>query len=865
MKSLEIRKKFFDYFVKNGHTRVESSSLIPAEDPTLLFANAGMNQFKDVFLGKEKRSYTRATSIQKCVRAGGKHNDLDNVGFTRRHLTFFEMMGNFSFGDYFKEDAIKFGWEFLTAELGLPGEKLYVTVFKKDDEAYDIWHTQIGLPKERIVRLGAADNFWQMGDTGPCGPCSEIYLDQGPKLGCGQKSCTAGCDCGRYLEIWNLVFMQFNRQPDGTDMPLKQTGVDTGMGLERLCVVMQDVDSVYGTDLFQPIIKRIEQLSGVSYDKTNEKDKAPFHVLADHIRSTALIITDGCSPSNEGRGYVLRKIIRRAALFAQKLSDKNFFPQLVDALIEAMGDIYPDLITRRDIVVSVLNSEIEQFAANLTRGQAILEKYFAQNQKSQTVGGQQAFKLYDTFGFPIELIKIMAHERGFSVDEKGFEEQMEQQRQQSGKKKAAQADINLPDDITTQFLGYEKLEAETNVSALICGNELVEQAPATQECWVITPESPFFVECGGQVGDQGWIEVGDTQAEVRGLKKIGSAIAAKITVPADLRVGSKVRCVVDKRARLNTMKNHTATHLLQSALMQLLGKQIKQSGSLVAPDYLRFDFTYHENLSLETIREVEAIVNHKIVENLPVTTDISTYSDAIKQGVIAFFGEKYNPENVRIVRVPEFSAELCGGTHVRATGDIGFFKITEVSALSAGNRRVVAVTGPKALELFQDSFETVKQLGQEFKVQAHQVVDAVAKQREQLRQAQSEAKQLCKQLWQAKLPTWLKDEQKVGKIPFLFICLPGTGAGELREIAGALLDKKSGFFFLGGGQDDRGAFVAALSPDHAKTVDMKQFKAWAQDALGVRGGGSATMLQGGGAVCDDSWQAKIAEWLKSQK
>jgi alanyl-tRNA synthetase len=864
MDSAEIRQKFFDFFTQRKHEKVSSSSLIPAQDPTLLFANAGMNQFKDVFLGKEKRSYTRAVSIQKCVRAGGKHNDLDNVGFTKRHLTFFEMMGNFSFGDYFKKEAIEYAWNFLTTDLQLPKDRLHASVFREDDEAYNIWHTVIGLPQERIVRLGEADNFWQMGDTGPCGPCSEIYIDQGKEIGCKKKDCGPGCSCDRFLEIWNLVFMQYDRQPDGTDKPLKQTGVDTGMGLERLCAVVQKKDSVFLTDLFEPLLKKTEQLTGLDYKKQDEKVKAAFHVLADHIRSSSLIIADGGSPSNEGRGYVLRKIIRRAALFAQKLSNKNIFPELVDPLADKLGSIYPELEINREKIKKILTSEIEKFSANLVRGQAILETYFAES-KNKSISGEQTFKLYDTFGFPLELTRIIAGERGFDVDIAGFEKEMEKQREQSGKKQAkSQGELELPADLVTQFTGYQETETTSPIRALIVDNELVDAVPAGTECWVITQRSPFYVECGGQVSDQGFITIAGKQAKVLDLKKFNHAIGAKISAPGEMKVGMSAVQVVDRQLRLNTMKNHTATHLLQAALIQIFGKQIKQSGSLVEPDYLRFDFTYHENLSAEDIKKVEDVVNAKVQENIPVSVTLSTHKAATDRGVIAFFGEKYNPEEVRVIEVPGFSAELCGGTHVRATGDIGCFKITEVSALSAGNRRIFAVTGPKAVELFQENYGLVKKLSQEFKVQPHEVLSAINKQKDQLKVLQAEVKQLKKQAFETQVPTWLSQTEMVGKIPFLFLELPEASGEELKELATHLQKQKPGFYFLISSTDAKSSFMAALSQEFAAMVNLKNFQAWLQENLGIRGGGSAQSLQGGGPRLEKSWQEKIKQWLKSQ-
>ncbi len=864
MKSPEIRQKFFEFFKKRGHEQVPSSSLIPTQDPTLLFANAGMNQFKDLFLDKEKRSYTRAVSIQKCMRAGGKHNDLDNVGFTKRHLTFFEMMGNFSFGDYFKKEAIEYAWDFLTKEMKLPAEKLHATVFTTDDESYDLWLKEIGLPKERIHRLGAKDNFWQMGDTGPCGPCTEIHLDRGPEFGCGK--CDPACDCDRYLEIWNLVFMQFDRQPDGTDVPLKQTGVDTGMGLERLCVAIQNCDSVFETDLFAKLLEKIELISGVNYTKSAPEVKAAFHVLADHSRASALLISDGCAPSNEGRGYVLRKVIRRAALFAQKLTEKELFSRLVPVVVQELGDIYPNLKTDEKLIVKVLESEEKKFSANLVRGQGILSEFFKQNKKSKLITGTQAFKLYDTYGFPLELTVLMAQEEGFTVDQDNFEKEMAKQKAQSGKKDDdPKATVQLDKKITTQFTGYEDLGAATKITALIRDNKVTGQTPAGSSCWVITEKTPFYATSGGQESDSGWVIVHEKKIPVIDVKTFGNAIGLQIKTPVEIKTGDTVILAVDGKRRDAIMKNHTATHMMQAALMNLFGKHIKQSGSLVTPDYLRFDFTYHENLSNAQIKQVEDLVNEKIMENIPLQTTITTHKDATSRGVIAFFGDKYNPESVRVVEIPGFSAELCGGTHVHRTGDIGSFKITEVSALSAGHRRIVAVTGLKALELFQNSFGVMKKLSQEFKVQREAVFDAVEKQKHQLKNLQTEIKKLKKLEWQTKLPEWEKQVAQLNGIPFLFLPLEEYENDQMQQIIKQLMQKKPGFYFLISRVHDKSRFICAVDKQFSKRINLKEFSTLLKEEHGLRGGGSSTLLQGGG----DKFDAKllglaIVEWIKNQ-
>lgn len=859
MTSRELRNKFFTFFVERKHAHIASSPLIPADDPTLLFANAGMNQFKDVFLGKEQRSYKRAVTIQKCIRAGGKHNDLENVGFTQRHLTFFEMMGNFSFGDYFKKEAIRFAWDFLTKEALLPTDKLYASVFRDDQEAYDIWHKEIGVPTERIVRLGEADNFWQMGDVGPCGPCTEIYLDRGAAYGCGKADCAPGCSCDRFMEIWNNVFMQFDRQKNGELLPLKQTGVDTGMGLERLCVAVQKKDSVFDTDIFEPLIKRLDELTGKHYQKADPQTQAAFRVLCDHVRSSSFAIADGALPSNEGRGYVLRKIIRRAALFAQKLGTGPLFVELSKTLIDTMKEFYPELEERRSLIISVLTSEVEKFSQNLVSGQAILAKYLEESAASKIITGSQAFKLYDTYGFPLELTKVIAHEKGYTVDNDGFEKEMEAQRLQSGKKQTTH-EFKINPAITTEFIGYQATEATSPITALIYDDQEVPEVPAGHSCWVITKQSPLYVECGGQISDTATITVGTQTLEVQELKKHNGAILARVTTQQPLKVGDSAHVVVDRTVRLNTMKNHTATHLLQAALMQILGKGVKQSGSLVTPDYLRFDFSYHENVTPEQIVAIEKLVNTKVLENIQVSTTETSYAQAVAQGVIAFFGEKYNPESVRVVAVPGFSAELCGGTHVSRTGDIGVFKITEITALSAGNRRVVAVTGPKALELYQTVYQQAKNLSQEFKVKVDQVGDAFAKQTAQLKLAQQEIKDLKKHVLGHRIPVWLEHTDQVKDIPYLFLELKNTDASELRSIAEELLKKKPGIYAIFAHNDGRVNFAIHCAQSYTSRVNLKSLLEWLK-LQGLTGGGSNLALQGGGQTVDTQLAELIKKWL----
>ena len=864
MKSLEIRKKFFDYFIKSGHQKVDSSSLIPAQDPTLLFTNAGMNQFKDCFLGGEKRSYTTAVTIQKCVRAGGKHNDLDNVGFTKRHLTFFEMMGNFSFGNYFKKEAIPFAWNFLTQDLGIDKNELYVSVYEEDDEAFEIWENIVGVPKERIYRFGKKDNFWQMGDTGPCGPCTEIFVDTRPASARTQLPTQQDFDNGSLLEVWNNVFMQYDRQEDGTLVPLKQTGVDTGMGLERITCVLQNVDNVYETDLFAATLAAIEQLTGITYKTASPDIKAAFNVLADHVRSTSLIIADGGSPSNEGRGYVLRKIIRRAALFAQKLSDKNIFPEVAHAFIQDMSSIYPELGINGKMIVNLLTNEIEQFSNNLVRGQTILQGYFKEQADNKTITGQQAFKLYDTYGFPLEVTILAAQEHGFAVDSEGFHNYMEEQRKLSGKKmKHAEKTVQLPETMTTTFVGYKRTAQESTVTGIIVNEQLQEMVDEGTECWVIIKETPFFASTGGQVDDQGWITAKAAQCAIHGLKKIDKAIAAKIIAPADIMVGDTIAQQVDEPIRKMTMNNHTATHLLQAALIELLGKQVKQSGSVVEPEYLRFDFTYHKNLTIDEITHIENRVNEIIQADIPLDVFETTYKAALEKGAIAIFGEKYNPEQVRVVDVPGFSTELCGGTHVPSTGVIGAFKITDMGALSAGNRRVFAVTGPKAIELMQDNFNTVKVLSQEFKVKPNEVIQAVTKQTEQLQHAHGTIRTLKKELLVYQAQAWKQELEIINGVPFLYKLLYGATSDELKDAIDYLQKNNPGLYVMVSNiSDTASVFYVSVAPQHEQVIDLTTLSGWLQKTAGLRGGGKKGSLQGGGPRVTQDLGAAIKAGLQ---
>lgn len=869
MNSFEIRQKFLNYFEKNGHTLVSSSSLIPTDDPTLLFTNAGMNQFKDCFLGKEKRSYVRATTSQKCVRAGGKHNDLDQVGFTERHLTFFEMLGNFSFGDYFKKEAIQFAWTFLIDDMKLPADKMYASVYKDDQESYDLWHKMIGLPTERIIRLGEADNFWAMGDTGPCGPCTEIYVDRGPTIGCKQASCSPGCSCARYLEIWNNVFMQYNRQADGTLERLSQTGVDTGMGLERLCMVMEGKTNVFETDPLMMVINAIEKITEISYQKSNDDLKGAFRVLADHIRSSALLIADGCSPANDGRGYVLRKIIRRAALFAEKLStDPRLFSKLAQVFIDTMKDVWPELKKGEKLILAVLDNEVDRFAQNLIGGQNILAKYL-QEQKlagSSALTGQQVFKLYDTYGFPPELTELIAKESKFTIDKAGFEAEMKRQQMLSGKKmKEQQAQEFAIDGMVTKFVGYDELSNTSKV-------QFVEKR---DDCiWISTEVSPFFVETGGQVDDSGTVTINGKTFPVIGLKKAGEtfnpAIMVKLPLTAldgkpaqEIKIGDTVVSVVDAKVRPCTVKNHTATHMLQSALIMTLGAHVKQAGSVVHPDYLRFDFSHHQPLTKEEIKCVEDLVNEKIQENIPVEVVHTTMKEAQRRGALMPFGERYNPETVRMIVIGDYSIELCGGTHAPQTGIIGAFKIISESSLATGVRRIVALTGPKSLELYQQTFNSAKHISEQFKVKVEQVVEVVEKQQEQLMQAASTIKQLKKQMMMTQLPVWKEQIKSVGKTNFLYLELEDPSNEELKSVAESLAQHKPGFYVMIGKSSTEKRFSFVAYAHVGSAVDVKAFGAWLKISFDLKGGGNPPVIQGGGAALPEGFKAKIEAWVEA--
>ncbi|MGC9062550.1 alanine--tRNA ligase, partial [Calditerrivibrio sp.] len=700
----DIREKFLKYFEKHGHKIVDSSSLVPQNDPTLLFTNAGMNQFKDLFLGLEKREYNRATTCQKVVRAGGKHNDLENVGRTARHHTFFEMLGNFSFGDYFKKEAIEYAWEFLTKELGLPKEKLFVSIYYDDEEAFEIWNKIIGIPAEKILRRGEKDNFWSMGDTGPCGPCSEIHIDQGPEAGCRKPDCNPDCDCDRHLELWNLVFMQYDRSADGKLTPLPKPSIDTGMGLERITAVCQGKLSNYDTDLIKPIIEFAANLAGKTYGN-NEKDDVSLRVIADHSRSTTFLIADGVIPSNEGRGYVLRRIMRRAMRHGKMLGfDGSFFYKVCEFVVDFMGDHYIELKDKKDYISKMVVFEEKRFSRTLDLGLKLIDELLEKNKDKKEISGSEIFKLYDTYGFPIDLLQDIAEDNGYRLDLIGFDKEMALQQERakkhwvgSGEEKIAEVYKKLS-HLKTEFKGYDNNSLTGKILALVENGEEKQEVQEGKEVDILLEQTPFYPEGGGQQGDTGTIYSKETIAEVKDTKKYGNLIVHKAFVKKGmLKIGETVTAEIDSEKRIATERNHTATHLLHKALQMVLGDHVRQAGSLVNDEKLRFDFSHFEAISKEDIIEIERIVNNIIIKNLSVTKILMPIEEAVKSGAMALFGEKYD-RIVRVVEVKEFSKELCGGCHVRNTGEIGFFRISGEMSVAAGVRRIEAVTGMKAFD-----------------------------------------------------------------------------------------------------------------------------------------------------------------------
>ena len=853
MKSAEIREAFLRFFEEKGHTRVASSSLIPANDPTLLFTNAGMNQFKDCFLGAEKRAYTRAVSSQKCVRAGGKHNDLENVGYTARHHTFFEMLGNFSFGDYFKRDAITFAWTFLTSEqwLNLPKEKLWVTVYATDDEAYDIWTKEVGVPAERMVRIGdnkgapyASDNFWTMGDTGPCGPCTEIFYDHGPDIWGGPPGSPEE-DGDRYIEIWNNVFMQFNRTADGVLHPLPAPSVDTGMGLERVSAVLQHVHSNYEIDLFQNLLAAAAKAIGCSND-----GQASLKVVADHIRSCGFLIADGVLPSNEGRGYVLRRIIRRACRHGNKLGAKgSFFYQIVAALAAEMGEAFPELKSQQAHIERVLKAEEEQFAKTLEQGLRILEQDLAQL-KGDVVPGDVVFKLYDTYGFPMDLTADIARERELTIDEAGFEREMDAQRERARSASAFGMDYNslVKVDSATEFLGYDATEAQGKIIALYKDGQAVDQLGEGEQGVVVLDRTPFYAESGGQVGDTGFLQAGAARFDVRDTTKTGGAFLHHgVVASGALVIGSPVEAKVDADVQHATSLNHSATHLLHEALRQVLGEHVQQKGSLVDSQRLRFDFSHFEALKPEQIKQLEDIVNREVRKNTAVETELTDIETAKAKGAMALFGEKYG-DTVRVLSMGgDFSVELCGGIHAKRTGDISLFKIISEGGVASGVRRIEAVTGAAALAYLNAAEEQVKEAAQLVKGNRDNLIDKLSAVLERNRQLEKQLEQL-----QAKAASAAGDdlsnaavEVKGAKV--LAARLDGQDGKALLALVDQLKNKLGhAVILLGSEHEGKVVLVAGVTKDLSSQLKAGDLMKQAAAAVGGKGGGRPDMAQGGG-------------------
>ena len=839
----QIRQAFLDYFGQQGHQSVASSSLVPSDDPTLLFTNAGMNQFKDVFLGAEQRSYRRAVSSQRCVRAGGKHNDLDNVGYTARHHTFFEMLGNFSFGDYFKTDAIKFAWTFLTKELGLPADKLLVTVYAEDDEAFAIWENEIGLPADKIIRIATSDNFWSMGDTGPCGPCSEIFYDHGAHIWGGPPGSPEE-DGDRFIEIWNLVFMQFNKSADGTMVPLPKPSIDTGMGLERISAILQNVHSNYEIDIFQALIKAAASVVGT--DDLNDKS---LRVIADHIRSCSFLICDGVMPSNEGRGYVLRRIIRRAVRHGYKLGAQDiFFYKLVGALAEQMGEAYPELVDQLPVIEKVLRVEEEQFSKTLERGMNILAQTLTELDGT-VIPGDVVFKLYDTYGFPADLTADVAREQNYTIDEAGFTDAMQAQRARAQQASNFGTDYNETLKIThnTEFTGYDKTQDQANVVEIIVDNQTVETIEAGQQGIIILDNTAFYAESGGQAGDCGSLLSNDTNVfTVTDTKKIANAFSHQGIANATICKGQSLLTVVDSTRRDAIKLNHSATHLLHAALRQLLGDHVSQKGSLVDDDKLRFDFAHFEAITTEQLNTIEQLVNEQVRANHQLNTQLMDLDEAKASGAMALFGEKYD-EKVRVVSMGEFSTELCGGTHVNQTGDIGLFKLTSESGIASGVRRIEAITGATALAYVQQQAQTLQQAANLLKVEPFNVVERIINVQDLFKATEKSLTQAKQKLASQQGSDLVSKIQVINGHNVLVANLPGVEAKALRGMLDELKQKiSSGIIVLGVPGEGKVNLIAGVTSDLVNQIKAGELINFVASKVGGKGGGRPDMAQAGG-------------------
>ena len=860
-----------DFFAGKGHEVVASSPLVPGNDPTLLFTNAGMVQFKDVFTGRDERPYSRATSVQRCVRAGGKHNDLENVGYTARHHTFFEMLGNFSFGDYFKHDAIRFAWEFLTQTCGLPPEKLWVTVYEEDDEAAEIWLKEIGVDPNRFTRIGDkpgkkkydSDNFWSMGDTGPCGPCTEIFYDHGPEIWGGPPGSPEE-DGDRYIEIWNLVFMQYDRDKDGTMTPLPKPSVDTGMGLERLAAVMQDVHSNYEIDLFQNLIKAVAALAG-----RDDLDNASMKVIADHIRSCAFLVTDGVIPSNEGRGYVLRRIIRRAIRHGHKLGmDGTFFHKLVAPLVKEMGEAYPELAQAQAQVERVLRQEEERFAETLDQGMTLLEEAIS-GLSGKEIPGETVFKLYDTYGFPVDLTADVARERGLSVDMDGFDKAMAGQRERA--RAASHFDAGYGEGIeieaTTEFTGYDRVDDSATIIALFRDGQPVNELAEGDRGMVVLDKTPFYAESGGQAGDCGRLHIEGNVFEVQDTKKQGSAfVHLGVVASGSLKNGTTVRAEVDPELRQDTAYNHSATHLMHAALRQVLGEHVQQKGSLVTAERLRFDFSHFEALKADELAAIESLVNAQIRANLPVDTRIMAIDEAKSAGAMALFGEKYG-DKVRVLSMGDFSIELCGGTHVSRTGDIGLFKIISEAGVAAGVRRIEAVTAQGALDWVDAEEERLERVAELVKGSREDVADKVQQLLERSRKLEKELEQLKTKLASSQGADLASQAEDIGGIKVLAAKLEGADPKGLRDIVDQLKNKLgSAAVIVAAVEGDKISLVAGVTKDATNRIKAGDMLKVVAEQVGGKGGGRPDMAQGGGSQPENLEAAlqSVSGWVRAQ-
>jgi alanyl-tRNA synthetase len=875
MTGAEIRGAFLSYFEKHGHKVMPGSSLVPGNDPSLLFTNAGMVQFKEYFLGLASADWKRAATAQRCLRVSGKHNDLENVGYTARHHTLFEMLGNFSFGDYFKKEAIFFGWDFLTRELGLSGERMTVSVFREDDDAYDIWHRTMGLPASRIVRFDEKDNFWAMGPTGPCGPCSEIIYDQGEATGCGRPSCAVGCDCDRFLEIWNLVFMQFNQDGSGVRTPLPKPSIDTGMGLERLAAVVQGVTSNYDSDLFRGIIAEIGKLSGVAYGRSPAQDAAT-RVIADHARATAFLIADGILPDNEGRGYVLRRIMRRALRHGKKLGlDRPFLHQVASAVVREFSPAYPELARSASYIDTVALHEEKRFLETLDAGLRMVEEEFERIGKSgvSVFAGSVAFKLYDTFGFPVDLTADLCRERGVALDTEGFEAEMERQRAQSreawkggdvGVSDAAAAEL-AKEGVSVDFVGYDRLEAAGRVVALFRDGKRVMSAMAGEEIDFVTDVTPFYGEAGGQVGDHGEGTGSGFHLGVTDARRPAADLVIHRARVAEGKVGEgmTVELRVDASLRRRTQANHTATHLLQAALRKTLGPHVKQAGSYVGPDKLRFDFTHFEAVPEDALRAVEDFVNDAVFSDQPVSWEHLPYEEAIERGAMAFFGDKY-ADVVRMVTVPGVSRELCGGTHVRRTGEIALFRFVSESALAAGVRRIEAVTGPEAFRHLREDADRLHRIALDLKVSPADAVSRVGKLLAQVKALEKDVREAKRKAARDLVGDVLAKAREVKGVRVVEAELEPMDPAALRELADAVKGRlKSGLLLLGTVEEGRCHLVAGVTPDLTSSYSATDIVKNAARFVGGGGGGRRDMAQAGGSNTEGfaSAMSSLSAWL----